>query len=230
MAEVRLMADFQSSEKPRERFLSVGANQLSTEEILAILLRTGYKGCSVLELAKQVINLFRDGESGLGQVTPDKLISLKGIGRDKAVTVCAALELGRRMSQLRAKCQYVDFSQPDAVAQYVMERLRYEKEENFCVALLNTKNKLIGIETVSKGGLSSSLAEQRAVFRYAIEANAAAIILLHNHPSGDATASPDDVTVTKTFIKAGKVMGIPVLDHVIIGDGEYVSLFEKGYL
>lgn len=230
MPETRLIADLYKGERPRERFLEVGADRVTTEEILAILLRTGYKGCSVMELSRQVMHMFRDGEVGLARVTPEKLMTLKGVGRDKAVTVCAALELGRRLRQSQIKRNYTDFSQPGIVAEFVMERLRHETEEHFCVALLNTKNKLIGVELVSKGGLSSSMAEQRVVFRYAIEVNAAAFILIHNHPSGDPTASPEDIAVTKIFMEAGKVMGIPLLDHVIIGDGEYVSLFAEGFL
>lgn len=131
---------------------------------------------------------------------------------------------------MRVKHLYEDFSSPKAVAAYAMERLRHEREENFCAAFLNCKNKLIRLETISIGGLTGSLAEQRSVFRRALEANAASLILIHNHPSGDATPSDEDVRITKIFKAAGDVMGIPVLDHVIIGDGIYVSLCEDSLL
>nr|WP_115311139.1 DNA repair protein RadC [Veillonella criceti] len=222
--------EWQPWQQPREKFFQLGPNNVSTEELLAILLRTGRPGASVLELAKEVLHTVQHGAYGLNEITVQGLQTIKGIGRDKAVTVCAAIELGRRLGQLKVKQRYEDFSNPKAVASYVMERLRYEKEEHVCAAFLNCKNKLITIDTMSIGGLTGSLAEQRTVFRQALQANAASLILIHNHPSGDATPSEDDVTITKVFIKAGLVMGIPVLDHIIIGDGIYTSLCEKGLL
>lgn len=230
MSELTGMQSIPSFQRPRERFLEYGAAALSTEELLAILLRTGCKGTSVLELSEQVIENLHDGAYGLNTITPTSLQKIKGIGADKAVTVCAAIELGRRLSQMAVKKKYADFSSPKAVAQYVMERLRYEMEEHFVAAYLNIKNKLIALETISIGGLTSSLAEQRSVFRKAVEYNAGAIILIHNHPSGDPLFSPEDVRVTRIFMDAGEIMGIPVLDHVVIGDGNYISLTEEGLL
>lgn len=217
-------------EGPREKFVALGAEGLSNTELIAILLRTGRKGSSVLELAKEVLDSVVDGAYGLNGVSVDQLRKVKGIGRDKAVTVCAAIELGRRLGQLRVKHMYEDFSHPEAVASYVMERLRHERQEHFCAAFLNCKNKLIGLETISIGGLTGSLAEQRSVFRRALEANAARIILIHNHPSGDPNPSDEDIRITRIFKEAGDVMGIPVLDHIIIGDGIYLSLCEESLL
>ena len=158
------------------------------------------------------------------------LVKIKGVGIDKAVTICAAVELGRRLGELKITSTYEDFSQPYVIAQYVMERLRHETEEHVLAAMLTSRNKLIHIETISNGGLTSSLVEQRAVFRKAIACNAAAIILIHNHPSGDSRPSDDDIRVTKLFVSAGQFMGIPVLDHIVIGDGEFTSLSEIGKL
>lgn len=217
-------------EGPREKFVALGAEGLSNTELIAILLRTGRKGSSVLELAKEVLDSVVDGAYGLNGVSVEQLRKVKGIGRDKAVTVCAAIELGRRLGQLRVKHTYEDFSHPEAVAAYVMERLRHERQEHFCAAFLNCKNKLIGLETISIGGLTGSLAEQRSVFRRALETNAARIILIHNHPSGDPNPSDEDVRITRIFKEAGDVMGIPVLDHIIIGDGIYLSLCEEALL
>lgn len=222
--------EWQPWQQPREKFLKMGPHNVSIEELLAILLRTGRRGTSVLELAKEVLNTVQHGAYGLNEITVEGLQTIKGIGRDKAVTVCAAIELGRRLGQLKVKQTYEDFSNPKAVAMYVMERLRYEKEEHVCAAFLNCKNKLITLATISIGGLTGSLAEQRTVFRQALQANAASLILIHNHPSGEATPSADDVAITKVFIEAGLVMGIPVLDHIIIGDGIYTSLCEKELL
>ncbi|WP_277612550.1 RadC family protein [Veillonella intestinalis] len=222
--------EWQPWQQPREKFLKMGPHNVSIEELLAILLRTGRRGTSVLELAKEVLNTVQHGAYGLNEITVEGLQTIKGIGCDKAVTVCAAIELGRRLGQLKVKQTYEDFSNPKAVAMYVMERLRYEKEEHVCAAFLNCKNKLITLATISIGGLTGSLAEQRTVFRQALQANAASLILIHNHPSGEATPSADDVAITKVFIEAGLVMGIPVLDHIIIGDGIYTSLCEKELL
>lgn len=227
MQQSLCVRDLQPYQRPREKCLQVGVERLEVEELLAILLRTGRKGGSVLELAKELLQLSDQGAYGLNHLSLEDLQQVKGIGVDKAITIAAAIELGRRLRELNVVDTYLDFSHPKAVGTYMMERLRYEREEHFCVALLTVKNRLIRVETISKGGLTSSLAEQRSVFRHAINANAGGVILIHNHPSGDPTESPEDVQVTRVFQKAGEVMGIPVLDHIIIGDGRFVSLCEK---
>lgn len=218
------------SQMPREKFIQLGAEKLNDEDLLAILLRTGRKGASVLEVAREVLGKLTNGTYGLNGVTVETLKNIKGIGEDKAITICAAIELGRRLGQLKVKHLYEDFSSPQAVATYMMERLRHELQEKFCAAFLNSKNKLIKVEIISTGGLTGSLAEPRLVFHKAIEVNAAAIILIHNHPSGDPTPSTDDKHVTKVFMEAGKIMGIPVLDHIIIGDGIFISLMEQKFI
>lgn len=154
-----VVREWQPWQKPREKFLTLGAAGVSTVELLAILLRTGRQGSSVLDLAKEVLDTVSHGAYGLNDTTVGALQKIKGIGRDKAVTVCAAIELGRRLGQLRVKEHFEDFSSPKAVASYIMERLRYEKEEHFCAAFLTCKNKLIDVETISIGGLTGSLAE-----------------------------------------------------------------------
>ena len=224
------MLDLQNYQMPREKFIALGAEAMALEELLAILLRTGRKGASVLEVARDVVERMDHVVGGLNNVTVETLREIEGIGQDKAVTICAAIELGRRLGQMKVKQDWADFSTPEAAANYMMERLRHKTEEHFYVLLLTVKNKLIKPVLISKGGLTSSTAEQRAVFRQAIDANAAAMILMHNHPSGDPTESSDDVRVTKIFARAGEVMGSPVLDHISIGDGMYVSLLEKGIL
>ena len=224
------MLDLQNYQMPREKFIALGAEAMALEELLAILLRTGRKGASVLEVAHDVVERMDHVVGGLNNATVETLREIEGIGQDKAVTICAAIELGRRLGQMKVKQDWADFSTPEAAANYMMERLRHKQEEHFYVLLLTVKNKLIKPVLISKGGLTSSTAEQRAVFRQAIDANAAGMILMHNHPSGDPTESSDDVRVTKIFARAGEVMGIPVLDHIIIGDGMYVSLLEKGIL
>lgn len=225
-----LVSELNPMERPREKFINKGACALTIEELLAILLRTGYKGTSVLELARSITRKFIGGPYALTNVCPKQLMSIKGIGKDKAVTICAAIELGRRLSKLKVKEKYADFSNSKAVAEYVMESMRHLLVEEFRIALLNIKNKLIDIVTISSGKINASYTEQRSIFRKAIEGNAASIILIHNHPSGDSTPSLADIKVTKVLIESGKIMGIPVLDHIIIGDGNYVSLKELGYI
>lgn len=225
-----LVAELNPMERPREKFLHKGANAVTMEELLAILLRTGYKGVSATEVARDITTSFVGGTSALASITPKRLMTIKGVGKDKAVTICAAIELGKRLSKLKVKQKYEDFSSSIAVAEYVMESMRNLLVEEFNVALLNMKNKLIDIVNISSGKINASYTEQRNVFRKAIEGNAAAIILIHNHPSGDPTPSVADIKVTELFKKAGNIMGIPVLDHIIIGDGVYTSLKEQGYI
>ncbi len=214
---VKDMLPFQ---RPREKFLALGPSHMAMEELLAILLRTGVKGQSAISLASDIVQSYDDGAYGLNRMTVE----------DKAVTLCAALEMGRRLGELKIKETYEDFSQPFVIAQYVMERLRHEDVEHVWAAMLTSRNKLIQLEHISNGGLVSSLVEQRAVFKKAIACNAAAIILIHNHPSGDSRPSDEDIRLTKLFVSAGQFMGIPVLDHIIIGDNEFTSLSEIGKL
>lgn len=225
-----LVAELNPMERPREKFLNKGAKALTMEELLAILLRTGYKGTSATDVAREILTSFVGGEYALASLTPKQLMTIKGVGKDKAVTICAAIELGKRLATMKVKQKYADFSSSRAVGEYVMELMRHLLVEEFRIALLNMKNKLIDIVTISTGKINASYTEQRNVFRKAIEGNAAAIILLHNHPSGDPTPSEMDIKVTEKFVEAGKIMGIPVLDHIIIGDGIYTSLNEQGLI
>ena len=166
----------------------------------------------------------------LGETDVRRLCTVKGIGRDKAVTLCAAIELGKRIARQRVKANARDFSSPSTVADYVMEDMRCLRQEKFSALYVSSKNKLIALRELTSGTLNESLAKARDVFRYALEYNAAAVILIHNHPSGDPTPSKEDIKATQCIAEAGRVMGIPVLDHIIIGDGTYVSLCERGYI
>lgn len=158
------------------------------------------------------------------------LCRIRGIGQDKAITLCAAVELGRRIAKQRVKQQAPDFSTPQAIAEYVMEDMRTALQERFAVVFLSVKNRLITVQTLSVGTLNASLARARDVFRLAMQYNAASVVLVHNHPSGDPEPSREDILLTKQIVKAGEIMGIPVLDHIIIGDGTFVSLCERGHV
>lgn len=228
MTMLKEMAD---SEKPREKFLRLGEKALTDEELLAILIRTGVKGRSVLEVARKLLVSLPNRNLGhLGETTIKSLCTIPGIGKDKAITLCAAIELGKRIAKKRIRIENPDFSSPHAIAEYVMEDMRFLAQECFVAVYLSTKNRLICVKTLTVGTINASFAKARDVFRYALHYNAAAVVLLHNHPSGDPEPSHEDIAVTQQLAEAGLVMEIPVLDHIIIGDGIYVSLCERGYL
>lgn len=215
-------------ERPRERLLNRGANHLSNAELLAILMGTsGQKGESVLELAGRV--LAKAGDiSNLTRLTSDELCEIKGIGPAKAVQILAMVELSRRLSVQGTPPSSI--RSPEDVRSLLLERLRHEEREHFFTVLLNTKNHCLGIEEVSVGSLNSSIVHPREVFRAAIRRSAAALIVAHNHPSGDCTPSREDMEVTRRLTEAGRLLGIDVLDHVIFGDGVILSFKEKGLM
>lgn len=215
-------------QRPREKLWSLGASALSNAELLAIILRTGTKQKSAVRLAEQLLIKF-GGLRGLSSVGPAEMSKVKGMGPAKAVSVAAALALGERLNHLQAAKRPV-VRNPQDVAQLVMARLRYATKEHFMLALLNSKNHVLALPTISVGSLNATIVHPREVFREAIAHSAAAVILVHNHPSGDPTPSQDDINLTTKLAAAGKLLDIAVLDHVIIGDGKYVSLKEKGII
>ena len=227
------LKDQPASERPRERLAGQGADALSPAELVGILLRTGVKGANAVEIGKQLVQRFGSLRA-LAQAPLEELQTIKGIGRDKAVTLAAAFSLARRMAkELREEAPVLDT--PDAVASLMREDARLRNVETFQVLLLNTRRRLIDVVRVSDGTLDTILVHPREVFKPAIAANAAAIVLLHNHPSGEATPSEADIKVTRDLIRAGQLLKIEVLDHVILGRAtqdrpkDYMSLRELGY-
>ncbi|MCF6138098.1 RadC family protein [Pseudalkalibacillus berkeleyi] len=220
--------DFPLNERPRERMLKEGANVLSNQELLAILLRSGTKEESVLQLAQRVIQQF-EGLNLLKDATVDELTSVKGIGNAKAIEILASLELGKRVSRLQLDERYIIRS-PDDGANYVMDEMRFLSQEHFVCIYLNTKNQVLHKQTVFIGSLNASIVHPREVFKEAMKRSAASIICFHNHPSGDPSPSREDIEVTQRLTECGKIMGIDLLDHIIIGDQKFVSLKEKGYV
>ncbi|HZK24265.1 MAG TPA: DNA repair protein RadC [Oscillospiraceae bacterium] len=216
------------SERPRERALLNGVAALSDAELLAILLRSGTAQETAVQLAEKVL-LKVGGITELPRSSREELQSIKGLGPAKAVTLLAAAELATRLSN-RTRYESVTVSSPSDAAGLVMEELRHKLREHFRVLLLDTKNKVLGMEDISIGSLNSSLVHPREVFRPAIRKACASVILIHNHPSGDPTPSREDVDVTKRLTEAGCLMGIEVLDHLVIGDGRFVSFREKGLI
>ncbi len=223
-----MVRDLPEDERPREKLLASGAASLSDVELLAILLRTGTRTQSVLHVAEEVLAKYRDrGLVSVVHMAPAELAEVKGIGQAKAATILAAVELGRRLASKAAE-KFETIHGPEDVAAYAMPHFRYELREHFAVMLLDTKNHVLGMPTVSVGSLSASIVHPREVFRVAIQQAAASIILLHNHPSGDPSPSQEDIAVTEQLIKVGKIMDLPVLDHIIIGDNKFISLKEQG--
>ncbi len=221
-----MVKDLPEEERPRERMIKYGSEGLSNTELLAILLRTGSRNESVLQLANKILSELK-GILHLHEITVEELTTIKGVGPAKAIQIKAAIELGRRVSKQFTIDRYIIRS-PRDVANYLMEDMRYLKQEQFLILLLDTKNHVISKEIISIGSLNSSIVHPREVFKPAIKKSASAIIAAHNHPSGDSTPSKEDIQVTNRLIEAGKILGIELLDHIIIGDGKYFSLKDEG--
>ncbi len=225
---INRIRDIVKDDQPRERLLIEGVSSLSNTELLAVLLRTGTKEESVLALAGRILHHF-DGLRMLKDATVEELTNINGIGIAKAAQLIAAFELGRRMVRLEYKERY-SIRSPEDCAKYMMEEMRFLQQEHFVCLYLNTKNQVMHRQTVFIGSLNASIVHPREIFREAFRRSAASIICLHNHPSGDPAPSREDIEVTKRLAECGKIMGVDLLDHIIIGEHRFVSLKEKGYI
>jgi DNA repair protein RadC len=214
--------------RPRERMREAGPGALSSAELLAIILGSGSQDGSAIDLAHHLLQGPR-GMRLLAEATIEELCGVKGIGPAKAAQIKAAVELGKRLSCMSQGLRPTVRS-PQDVCSLVMEEMCYLDREHFRVVILNTKNQVLAVETISVGSLNSSLVHPREVFKPAVLKSAAAVILLHNHPSGDATPSSEDLEITRRLAEAGKLIGIEVLDHIIIGDHVFTSLKEKAVI
>ncbi len=220
--------DLPEEERPRERMVKYGACALSTPELLAILLRTGSSKASAIELASRLISVF-GGLKNLVRADVQDLTKMKGIGICKATEVKAAIELARRISTLGEESRPIVKTPLDA-ANLVMQEMQYFDREHFRCILLDVKNHVLDVVTISIGGLNSSIVHPRELFKEAIKHSSAGVILVHNHPSGDPGPSSQDTKLTERLVEAGKIMGINILDHIIIGDNKYTSLKELGLM
>ncbi|MBL6763461.1 MAG: DNA repair protein RadC [Verrucomicrobiae bacterium] len=225
--------DLPNADRPRERLAEHGPDALRNADLLAILLRTGLKGRSAIQVAEELVARFGQLK-GLATASLDELCTVKGVGRDKAVTLKAAFTLAQRMArELHADLPVMDA--PEKVAALLRDEIREHEVEHFHALLLNTRRRLIRREMLSKGTLDSTVVHPREVFRGAIAANASAVVLVHNHPSGDPQPSEADIRITRDLIRAGQLLRIEVLDHVILGrptaerPRDFVSLRELGY-
>ncbi|HUJ71439.1 MAG TPA: DNA repair protein RadC [Verrucomicrobiae bacterium] len=229
-----LIREMPEGDRPRERLKERGAAALRDAELIAILLRTGMKGQSAVQLAQVLIQKFVSLDA-LARASVEAIAGTKGVGETKAIQLKAAFELARRLSS-GSRDKQRSISSPEDAAAVLREDMRTLDREEFWVLLLNTKNGLIKKCPTSRGSLNASIVEPREVFKDAIAASAASVILVHNHPSGDPTPSAEDVTVTKRLVKAGELLNISVLDHIILGhrtagrEHDFASLKELGLM
>ena len=234
MSQGLRLKDQPVSERPRERLAEHGPTALSSAELIAILVRTGLHGANAVAIGAQLIRKYGNSLQALARASVDDLRQVKGIGRDKAVTLIAAFELAQRMA--KEMCHETEpLDNPEAVVRWLRARNLLKNVETLQVLLLNTRRRLIRVDEITGGTLDTLLVHPREVFRSAIAANAAAVVLAHNHPSGDPTPSEADIKVTRDLIRAGQLLKIDVLDHVILGRAtperpkDYASLRELGY-
>ncbi len=218
--------DMSEEERPRERLAKLGPQSLSTAELLAILLRVGVVGETSVQVGQRLLQTF-GGITGLHKATFDELSNQKGIKLAKAAQIKAAIELGRRLVLESPEERPVVHSPADAAGMVQYEMSALEQEE-LRVMLLDTRNRVQYIETVYRGSVNSSQVRIAEIFKAAIRRNAANLIVIHNHPSGDPTPSPDDVAITRAMLQAGELLDVKLLDHIIVGSGRFVSLKERG--
>lgn len=217
--------------RPYEKCLALGADALSDAELLAVIIRTGSNGVSSIELAQEILSETspKGDLSGLFSITTARLRKFRGIGRVKAIQLLSIVELSKRMARTEAK-KRLDFCSPQSIAEYYMEDFRHDTREKLMVVMLDTKLRKISDEVISTGTVNASIVSPREIFVSALKAEAVYIVLIHNHPSGDATPSQNDIEATRRILAAGKLIGIQLMDHLIIGDNTYISLKSSGYM
>lgn len=223
-----LIKDLPNNCKPRERALEKGIKSLGDDELLAILLRTGYKNTSAKELAANIL-LETNNLKNIDNITLNKLSKIKGVGKTKAVTILAAIEIGKRIMNNEFDKSLI-LNNTSRVFNYLKSKINDLKQEEFITILLDTKKRIIESKTIFVGDLNSVNIHPREVFKYAIINSAASIIVAHNHPSGDVFPSKQDIKITNDLFKIGELIQIPVIDHMIIGQNKYYSFFESEIL
>lgn len=220
------ITDLAASERPRERLEKHGPGNLSVAELLAILLRVGVEGENAVQMAHRLLNEF-GGLTGLHRATFEEVVMQHGLGPAKAAQIKAALELGNRLRR-ESPDERPSINSPADAAELVQFEMSALEQEELRVILLDTRNRLLKIEAVYRGSVNTSQVRVGEIFKAAIRNNAPSLIVVHNHPSGDPTPSPDDVAITRAILSAGKLLDVDVLDHLVIGQGRYVSLKERG--
>lgn len=222
------ISDLPEEERPREKLLNKGAQTLTNSELLALILRTGNKNENIIHLCDRVLSQFQ-GLDGLQNCTPQMLMELDGIKEAKAAQLCALIEISKRVRTEKGT-KINKISSPQEAAELVRDDMRLLKQEVLKLIMLNTKNCVLFTKDIFIGGLNSSIVHPREIFSEAVRFNSASIIVCHNHPSGDPTPSDEDINITLRLKECGKLMGIELIDHIIIGGNSYVSLKEKGII
>ena len=220
-----MIKDLKEEEKPRERLIKYGKESLSNEELLSIILKTGTKNYSVKTLAKLLLKEINN-INDLKDITINKLMSIKGIGKVKAIEILAALELGKRVYYLKDNND-IKLNSIDKIFEYFRYMLMYEHQENFIAVYLDSTLRLIAYKILFKGTLNTSIVHPREIFKYAFLESAYSIVIIHNHPSGEVIPSKQDVELTNKLFEIGSLMGVPILDHIIIGKDKYYSFYEN---
>jgi len=215
-------------DRPQEKLLKYGANTLSNSELIAVILRTGSKNENVVMLSQKILNEDGKGLRNIADGTVEKFKTYKGINNVKAAQLIALAEISKRISTL--KIEKIKISSPSDAAVVMMEEMRYYKKEYFKIILLDTKNNIKKVSQISIGSLNSSIVHPREVFTEAVANSSSSIILVHNHPSGESEPSHEDIVLTNRLDECGKILGIKVLDHIIIGDGVFFSFKEEGLI
>jgi DNA repair protein RadC len=218
--------DLPRQERPRERLQKFGAEALSAQELLALVIGRGISKKSVMSIAQELLVRFGNIKA-IGQATIEELSQIKGIGLAKAAQLKACFELGKR-EELEPELKNFNIKDPESVVKAIRASIKDKAKEHFKLILLNPRNKITGISTISIGTLNASLVHPREVFKDAIAHSAASVVLAHNHPSGDPDPSEDDIEITKKLVESGKILGIEVIDHIIIGKNDYYSFKAKG--
>ena len=220
--------DLPKSERPRERLIKFGPEALSAQELLALVIGRGIPQKSVMNIAQELLARFGNIKS-ISQASITALSDIKGVGLAKAAQLKACFELGKRQD-LEPELKNYDIKNPQSVVKAIRASIKDKAKEHFKLILLDTRNKIIGISTISIGTLNASLVHPREIFKEAIIHNSASVVLAHNHPSGDPEPSEEDLTITKRLVESGKILGIEVIDHIIIGKTNFSSFKERGLI
>lgn len=226
MQKNKTIKELPASERPYEKFLSLGASGLSDADLLAIIIKTGTKDKSAVDIAQEMLSGRHGNLLNLYEMSYDELIQVSGIGQIKAIQLKAVAELSMRISKAKRACS-IRMNTPVTIADYYMEQMRHLQQEVVICAYFDVKSRFLGDKFISKGSLSSSVVDISSVMRTALEKNASKIVLLHNHPSGDCTPSKDDIAVTDRLAEGSRIFSIELCDHIIIGDNEYYSFYEN---
>ena len=226
VSNIYTIKDLKEEERPRERLAKLGPQSLTNAELLGILLRVGMVGETAVQVGQRLLQTF-GGISGIHRASFDELSSQKGIKLAKAAQIKAAIELGRRLV-LEAPEERPVIHTPADAAELVQYEMSALEQEELRVLLLDTRNRVVHVETVYRGSVNSSQVRVAEIFKTAIRRNASNLIVIHNHPSGDPTPSPDDIAITRAILQAGELLDVKLLDHIIVGSGRFVSLKERG--